>query len=235
MSTDLHTLSGAYAVDALSEEEARSFEKHLEQCEACRQEVRELQEAAARLGASESQQPPASLKDRVLAAADQQPQLPPKVTSLEARRRRPWLTRVAAAAAAVVVVAGGAFGIAQLGGDDDEAPLASGVSQVFTAQDHHEAKVSTKYGEVRVATSPSRNEMAVDARDLKPLDAGKVYQVWSIQGTRHDPVVVLGGDVRGASMAMPSKGTTVAITVEPAGGSKQPTTEPIVTVDPASV
>jgi anti-sigma-K factor RskA len=234
MSTDLHTLSGAYVVDALSADEARQFATHLEQCEACRQEVRELQEAAARMGAAEATAPPASLKARVLAAADQQPQLPPKVTSLETRRRRPWLPRIAAAAAAVVVVAGGAFGVSQLGGDD-QSPLASGVSQVFSADDHHETKVSTKYGEVRVATSPSRNEMAVDARGLEPLDAGRVYQVWSIQGTRHDPVVVLGGDVRGASMAMPTKGTTVAITVEPAGGSKQPTTEPIVTVDPASV
>ena len=234
MSTDLHTLSGAYVVNALSAEEARLFDTHLEQCEACRQEVRELQEAAARMGAAEATAPPASLKARVLAAADQQAQLPPKVTSLDAKRRKPWLARVAVAAAAVVVVAGGAIGVSQLGGED-EAPLATGVTQVFQADDHHETKVSTEYGEVRVATSPSRNEMAVDARGLEPLDAGKVYQVWSIQGARHDPVVVLGGDVRGASMAMPSEGTTVAITVEPAGGSKQPTTEPIVTVDPASV
>ena len=36
-------------------------------------------------------------------------------------------------------------------------------------------------------------------------------------------------------MAMPSAGTTVAITVEPSGGSEQPTTRPIVTVDPATV
>ena len=54
MSTDLHTLSGAYAVHALSEEEARLFDAHLEGCQACRDEVRELQDAAARMGASEA-------------------------------------------------------------------------------------------------------------------------------------------------------------------------------------
>jgi anti-sigma-K factor RskA len=36
-------------------------------------------------------------------------------------------------------------------------------------------------------------------------------------------------------MPLPASGTTVAITVEPAGGSKAPTTRPIVSVDPASV
>ena len=51
MSIDLHTLAGAYAIDALSAEEAREFVKHLEECEACRDEVRELQSAAATLGA----------------------------------------------------------------------------------------------------------------------------------------------------------------------------------------
>ncbi len=71
MSTDLHTLSGAYAVDALSDEEARRFDTHLEDCQACRDEVRELQEAAARMGASEAVAPPPALRARVLAAADQ--------------------------------------------------------------------------------------------------------------------------------------------------------------------
>ena len=41
MSTDLHTLSGAYALHALSSEEAEEFQKHLDACPACRQEVKE--------------------------------------------------------------------------------------------------------------------------------------------------------------------------------------------------
>ena len=40
MTIDLHTLSGAYALDALSAEEAEEFSRHLAQCEACREEVR---------------------------------------------------------------------------------------------------------------------------------------------------------------------------------------------------
>ncbi|MCW2609426.1 MAG: hypothetical protein JWM15_672, partial [Cryptosporangiaceae bacterium] len=40
---------------------------------------------------------------------------------------------------------------------------------------------------------------------------------------------------KGKVMAIPTYGTSVAITVEPAGGSKHPTTEPIVQLDPQSV
>ena len=36
-------------------------------------------------------------------------------------------------------------------------------------------------------------------------------------------------------MGLPAKGTQVAVTVEPKGGSEQPTTDPIVEVDPNAV
>lgn len=234
MSTDLHTLSGAYALDALSAEEAAAFESHVKDCPACQVEIAELRSAAARMGESEAAVPPASLKARVLAAADQVPQQPPKVTSLDAVRRRGWLPKLAVAAAAAVIVAGGAIGISQLAGDDD-APLATGVTQVFSAPDAHTAEVTTDRGVVRVATSTGRNEMAVDATGLDELGAKQVYKVWSIAGGQPSLVVVLDGEVKGASMPLPAPGTQVAITVEPDNDSDQPTTDPIVAVDPATV
>ncbi|WP_422664489.1 zf-HC2 domain-containing protein [Streptomyces mirabilis] len=47
---DLHTLTGAYALPALDEEERGRFDRHAADCESCRREVRELAAAAARLG-----------------------------------------------------------------------------------------------------------------------------------------------------------------------------------------
>ena len=234
MSTDLHTLSGAYAVDALSVEEAEQFRTHLEACSACRQEVRELREAAAQLGAVEALAPPAALKARVLAAADRMPQKPPKVGALDTRRRRRLALRIAAAAAAVVVVAGGAIGLSQIN-DDADGPLGDGVTQVFEAGDARTAEVDTSHGAVRVATSPGRGEMAVDTSDLRPLDSEHVYQLWSVVDGSPTSVAVLQEPDAGASMPMPASGTQVAITVEPAGGSDQPTTDPIVEVDPTAV
>ena len=47
--TDIHALSGAYAVDALDDDERAQFEAHLAGCPSCRSEVDSLREAAALL------------------------------------------------------------------------------------------------------------------------------------------------------------------------------------------
>ena len=238
MSTDLHTLSGAYAVDALSPAEAEQFATHLEGCQACRDEVRELQEAAARMGASEAIAPPDALKARVLAAADQLPQLPPKVapkvTSTSSARPRRWMTWAGAVAAAVVLVAGGIVGINQL--NDQETPVASdSVSQVFSASDAKTATVDTPQGQVRVAMSPDSGQMAVDTDRLNSLSQSRVYQMWAVHNGRATSVGVIDDPKAGKVMPIPASGTKVAITIEPEGGSKKPTSKPIVEVDPATV
>ena len=49
MRADLHTFAGAYALDALPDDDRRLFEGHLARCTDCVAEVRGLQAAAARL------------------------------------------------------------------------------------------------------------------------------------------------------------------------------------------
>jgi anti-sigma-K factor RskA len=234
MSTDLHTLSGAYAVDALSAEEAQLFDTHLQECQACRDEVRELQEAAAKMGASEALVPPPALKARVLAAADKQPQLPPKVTPIEAARSHRWPSRLVAAAAAVVLVLAAGVGIL-LNQRDEQSVMAQTVTQVFQAPDAHTKTVETDHGELTVATSPSLGRMAVETDGLQALSGRQVYQMWAIHDGTPTSVGLVDDPEAGKAMAMPGEGTTVAITVEPAGGSEQPTTAPFVTVDPTKV
>ena len=48
---EVHTLSGAYALDALTEIERAGFARHLAECAVCATEVAEFRETAARLGA----------------------------------------------------------------------------------------------------------------------------------------------------------------------------------------
>ena len=235
MSTDLHSLSGAFALDALSADEAQRFRMHLQGCAVCQQEVRELREAATRMAEVEAVPPPAALKARVLAAADRTPQKPPKVADTVApSSRRRWVPRLAAAAAAVVLAVAAGVGVAQLAGDD-EPPLAADVVQVLEADDVRTAEVETSHGPVLVATSQGRGEMALDTSGLHRLAAPHVYQLWSITGGAPTSAGVLDDPGTGASMDLPATGSQVAITVEPAGGSDQPTTEPIVVVDPATV
>lgn len=63
---DLHRLSGAYALHALSEDEREAFERHLTGCEPCAQEAAELCATAARLGLAASAAPRREMRDQVL-------------------------------------------------------------------------------------------------------------------------------------------------------------------------
>lgn len=61
-SGDLHTLTGPYAVGAVTSSEAEEFRRHLRECDACAREVRELRETAARLALAVAVPPPAHLR-----------------------------------------------------------------------------------------------------------------------------------------------------------------------------
>jgi anti-sigma-K factor RskA len=113
---DLHTLTGAYAVDALPEDERDRFEDHLAVCDACEQEVRELQATAARLGSISVAAPPPSLRGRVLAEIDgvRQERPAPVVVpdELAARRTAPrWVAATLGAAAAMLLLAVGGLAV----------------------------------------------------------------------------------------------------------------------------
>ena len=50
MSTDLHDLVAAYALDALPSDEATEFERHMAGCDECRGELDELRAGVYRDG-----------------------------------------------------------------------------------------------------------------------------------------------------------------------------------------
>ena len=124
---DVHTLAGAYAMDAISAPDRARFERHLAGCAACAQEITSLREATARLATATAVPPPSSMKERVMAAATLTRQQPPSVS--EPSTGRAWRGRlrftVAAVAAAVVLaVVGSAVATA----DDRGTATAAGTS-----------------------------------------------------------------------------------------------------------
>ena len=111
--TDVHALSGAYAIDALDDLERAQFERHLADCADCRAEVASLQEASALVGETSAMTPPPQLRERVLASIGTVRPLPPVVTEIsrdqrDGHRRRRFQGLVAAAAAVTVLGAGAA-------------------------------------------------------------------------------------------------------------------------------
>ncbi len=92
--SELHTLAGAYALDAVSGADRARFERHLAGCRACARELQELREATISLAAGATEQPPSRLIERTVAAAARMPQLPPVAISPPAwAGARRWLER----------------------------------------------------------------------------------------------------------------------------------------------
>jgi len=76
---DLHSLAGAYALDALgSPAEQDRFARHLSRCPSCAAEVRGFREVATAMAFAVTAEAPAALRPQVLAAAARTRQLPPK-------------------------------------------------------------------------------------------------------------------------------------------------------------
>jgi Anti-sigma-K factor rskA len=230
-----HALAGLYALDALEgAAERERFERHLEQCGDCAGEVRGLTETAARLGLAAARQPPPDLRHRVMAAVATASQLPAAQPEASPRRRpRPRLAAVAAAVCLAVAVALGiSLAVVQHRLDQARA-REQAIAAVLGSRDARFLTAATsRGGAATVVVSPARHQMIVTAAGLPPLPAGKVYQLWLIgpprtrsagllpegQGGRQGPVLA-GGVAPGDKFGM---------TVEPSGGTAQPTTTPIV-------
>ncbi|HET7689197.1 MAG TPA: anti-sigma factor [Nocardioidaceae bacterium] len=233
MSPDIHTLSGAYALDAIEHDEREAFEAHLSECEACREEVAALRKAAVELVTPVA--PPAGLRERVLAAAEQTPQLPPLTTRPDAPAaapRRLRFSRMLAAAAAVVALAGGGY-LAHDVINGDEPPALT-AADVFASADARVQNIALDGGQVRVAVSRKLDRIAVDGADMPPPPANHAYQLWLVQGSSATSLSVMEGGATTAVDEIPEDGV-LAVTVEPSGGSEQPTTDPILTLDPGDI
>jgi anti-sigma-K factor RskA len=247
MSTaDLHTMTGAYVLHALAPPERDEFERHLQVCPACAQEVRELSATAGRLGLAVSVTPPPEFKAQVMRRIAAERQVPPRIPhqgrrAVRARRGRA-LSRFALAAclAAFAALGGVAVWQHQEARDAREEAQrsqrqAEELASVLAAPD---ASVSTaklpEGARGTVVVSRDRNKAAFLTSGLPKPPQGKVYQLWfSDDGTMRsaglmdpaatDNAVLMDGPVNAAS--------GMGITVEPAGGSSEPTSDPLALVN----
>lgn len=223
--SDIHALSGAYAVDALDDLERAEFEQHLAVCAECRAEVASFRETAALMAETETETPPESLRAGVLSGISQVRPLPPETpwkgtettVAPEVRRRLPQLL---AAAAAVVLLAAGS--LIWHPWQHDHPTVAD---QVLNASDAQRiSKTLPGGGELTLVRSASLRRAVLVGRDVPDAGAGKTYQLWLQQpgedlvsaGLVPDPdqPTVLHGDAATADAA--------AVSVEPAGGSVHP-------------
>lgn len=226
--SEIHALSGAYAIDALDEHERALFELHLADCAECRAEVDSLRGAAAGLADATSVPPPPALRDDVLAAIKTVrplPPLPPTITRAPGRGRRFRGLLVAAAAVAVV---GTGITLTQPW-EDEPGP----VDQIIAAADSDRASAKVDGGTVTVYRSESLGKAALVTDDLPAVPDGKVYELWLQVDGAMVPAGLLdaSGDQKFLLTGDASEATAAGITVEPDGGSPQPTTTPLAILD----
>lgn len=236
MTSDIHALVGAYAVDALDADERAEFEKHLATCETCRAEVASLTEAAAQLSAISATEPPASLRDKVLADITTVRPLAPAVRPAarigqRPRHRRAFLAAVAAAAVIVLGVAGGV--VAWHPWTSSHGPVAvTEAQQVIGAADVQRTKTTLHNGaSLTLYRSPSLDRAVLVTSAMPAAPPSKVYELWieDHHGTMH-PAGLMPPTAAATVVLQGSAATArgVGVTVEPAGGSPQPTSAPIV-------
>lgn len=249
---DIHTLAAAFALDALEPEEAELFEAHLPNCDLCTSEVTDFRETAAALANAESVEPPASLRESVLSGISTTRQLPPVVSPLpdanphaedaesgrplsapidltEHRNRRKIAQAALGAIAAALIVV---VGVVNFTGNDSDLP--SEVAAVVDAEDAAEIPLvgtSSNLGDLKIIYSADNAGVALIGDGLEALDPDQTYELWAIDADGARPIGLFDADVTGevADFLETSEATDVTwgVTVEPAGGSLQPTTEPI--------
>jgi anti-sigma-K factor RskA len=236
MNSDIHALVGAYAVDALDDLERAAFERHLAECAACQQEVAGLQEAAGLLGALSTTAPPPSLRDRVLADITTVRPLPPAVeppvvvtgTHAPGGRSR-FRPRLLVAAAAALIALGGAVTIAQPWEDESSQTQLTAAERVAAAEDAETfTKTLDNGAEATLVRSRSLNEAVLVTNDMPDAPDGSVYELWLVHDDQMVPAgLMTGGDHEIVLEGDPATANGFGITVEPDGGSDQPTSEPV--------
>jgi Anti-sigma-K factor rskA len=234
---DLHILTGAYAVDAIHDDTERDrFERHLRRCRPCASEVRGLAGAAARLALAASRPPPPQMRGPVLAAVARTRQLPPAADRHSPRRaRRPRTPRLAwavavASLAVILVLAVTVFRVQhQL---DQARSRDRAIAAVLGAPEARAVTQATSAGgTATVVFSGALHSMIFTSAGLAPLPSGRVYELWLLGPPRVRPAGLLAVGPAGRSVPVLAgglvRGDQVGLTVEPAGGTRQPTTTPV--------
>ena len=225
-------LKDAYVLGALPEEERREFEEYLASHPERQAEIDELEAVAGLLALSPQEQEPSpqlrrSIMDVVEAEAER-----PRARSGLARMREFLSIRNLALGAAALLVIGLLSWNMVLQGEMRE--LQSRIQGMQASEEESrmvalEGSGAARQARVEVMILEDHRAVLM-AEDMPPAPEDKTFQIWVIENDTPKPsglfdiredhaAVVVENPVDGAD--------AIAVTVEPDGGSPQPTTEPM--------
>jgi len=210
-----------YLLGALEPAEARAFARHMRNCAVCRDEIAALAPVLDVLPSCVPRhQVGVAFRRRVMHAVLSEPK-GSSVTLRRARRapllswpalRRPPIAAVALALVAVAVIAVGSL----VARGSRESPARA---------------IRASVGHAQLQIAGGRGELIVD--HLPPAPPDRVYELWLQRGNRPPaPSTLFEVTSRGtAVLGVPGEVTgitRVLVTVEPAGGSRVPTTRAVI-------
>lgn len=239
MTTDLHTLTGAYALDALDDIERVAFEAHLAECEACTEEVLGLRATGAMLGLAAAVTPDDAFRRRLMLEVRSTRQQPPLAGSETGRvlpllRRARTTSRALLAVAAALVVLAGGLGVGVVREQQRNSSMEQAAADVASVLAAADARTLTGTGQqgssARVIVSRSKGSAVFVGQTLPDVGRDHALQLWVLGDGNPRSVGLVGDRVTIVAHGV-KPGLRLGVTVEPAGGSVQPTTAPIMQMD----
>jgi anti-sigma-K factor RskA len=247
---EIDELAGAYALDALEPAELEIVEAHLRTCPELHPAVWEARETAAALAVlSPPARPPEGLRQRVVAAVaadgaaagDAVPAAPDEPESEPApviRMPRPGVGVIPlalAASFALLAIGLGAWALSLRNDVRYERAQSEGGRAVLSALTAPGAAVQlSPAGALPPAllVQPSDGGAAMLVISWPKAAQGRVYQAWAIpQGQKPVSAGIFDGSGGEAEVVTLTRAIgareSFAVTLEPAGGSDQPTTQPV--------
>jgi anti-sigma-K factor RskA len=227
--TDEHVLDSlpAYAIGSLDGDEVRRVEEHLSSCWICRDESNSFQTVADELSfAAPPAVPSPDLKERLMqrVQAARPRERPPEQAS-----KRPWLPRLLpvwglASLCLLIGLAGSNLVLWQRLNQLQVGTTSLGMRAVPLSAP---VTGSTATGFVLISADGEDGALIVDG--LPPLEGDQEYQLWLIRDGQRTSGAVFSTDENnygGMRIRAPRSlldYSAVGITVEPKGGSQQPT------------
>jgi anti-sigma-K factor RskA len=233
-------LKDAYVLGALAEQERREFEEYLAAHPERQAEVDELEAVAGLLAlAPPEHEPPPELQRRIMGVVGAEASRPR--AERPSRLARVWellgARNLALGAAAVLVVGLFSWGtLLRAEIQDLQGRVQSLQSQVQGGPQMIELEgTGAKQGAQAKLVTLEGDRAVLMVEDMPPLPEGKTYQIWVI-GNDGAPepsgLFEPGGDALAAVVEHPVERTdTVAVTVEPEGGSPKPTSDPMLVAE----
>ncbi len=239
---ELRELLALEAVGALSDTERAELDDAIEGRPELRAELESLRGAAATMAEAVSEQPPPSLRARVLETIATTPQEPalPAPESDAAPESSPWpLSSPSRRRAATAGCDGvrpwppprpsrSACWWCPRSADDD---AGDHVADVLEDPNATTIELTGELSGLRLVHSEAANATVLEGTDVPAPEGDDVFELWRIAGATPEPIIrefrPEDGMVVELMEGVDPGDDVFAITIEPPGGSDEPTSEPI--------